>query len=159
MHRRARRLASVHQGLKVRGIGVFGFSSNIEHDTHKRSAKSKSHAKSTPLFRRCAQPTCVFQALQVFQAFFSPSLCLCSVGVGQTFAKVLSKVAAGGQKAEISTKFAVARARAAPGGNKRIRNKRITPRSPVEISQTRPPRLVEGLLDANEHTLAHGGRL
>ena len=39
------------------------------------------------------------------------------LGVGQTFAKVLSKVAAGGQKAEISTKFAVARARAAPGGN------------------------------------------
>ena len=24
----------------------------------------------------------------------------------------------------------------------------------MEISQTRPPRLVEGLLDANEHTLA-----
>ena len=76
MHRRARRLASVHQGLKVRGIGVFGFSSNIEHDTHKRSAKSKSHAKSTPL---SVPNPCVFQALQVFQAFFSPSLCLCSV--------------------------------------------------------------------------------
>ena len=74
MHRRARRLASVHQGLKVRGIGVFGFSSNFEHDTHKRSAKSKSHAKSTPL---CPTPA-FFKRYKYFKRF-SPPACACAL--------------------------------------------------------------------------------